>query len=231
MKNLDIETVLKKPGTIDLRYMYAREIVDEIENKWFKNKTLNIILPIFTIIWAITVLVLWWGMLIWKSKANNIETQINSEYDYYWVDNHKDYERKLRLEACERVYMQNQYFVNDTFIHTTQNPIVRCATMMTLVWAYESNYFNSNMCLTTNNCFGIKEYSTWRFKEYNTRYESYLDFARLYLVWNWNNSFKWHKNRTISEFVYNWSMTDRNTYIDYLNTRFHNIYNELNNIY
>ncbi len=162
---------------------------------------------------------------IFFAKSN--ASYIPPEFQYYWVDNYQDYARSLRLEACTRVYEQNKEFVDETFIHTTQNVIIRCWTMMSLIEAYESWYWKSNKCETTSNCFWIKDFNTWNFKVYNSKYEWYLDFARLYLVWNWDNSFRGHKNRTITEFVTAWSMTDRETYISFLNSKYWIIYKEI----
>lgn len=222
---------LNMNNTIDLKYIIARDYCDSVELWNTKDKVINYgyivlhYLGMFTLAFIVSFALFF--LLYTKSNASYIP----DEYKYYWVDNEQDYQRKLRLETCQRVYEQNKNFVDETFIHTTQNPVVRCATMMTLIWAYESDYFQSNMCKTQNNCFWIKSFTTWQFKSYNNRYENYLDFARLYLVWNWNNTFKWHKNRNITQFVYTWSMTDRETYIDFLNKRFWNTYKEIKNIY
>jgi len=190
---------------INLKYIIAREYCDSIELANTKDKVVNYgyivlhYLGMFALAFIVSFIIFF--LFYAKSNANYIPP----EYKYYWVDNEQDYQRKLRIEACTRVYEQNKDFIDETFIHNTQNAIIRCSSMMTLIWAYESDYFRSNMCVKNSNCFWIKDYTTWNFKVYNDRYEWYLDFARLYLVWNWDNTFKWHKNRSIVQFVENWS--------------------------
>ena len=43
------------------------------------------------------------------------------------------------------------------YVHTDQNLITRCATYATLVYAYESGYGQSDKCIRTKNCYGIKQ--------------------------------------------------------------------------
>lgn len=165
-----------------------------------------------------------------KNIANANETIVtseNKEFRYYGVDNYQDYARKIRLEICNRVYFANKDWVDSTYIHD-QDIVVRCATMMTLIWSYESDYFASERCIRDYNCFWIKDYNTGAFKIYDSLYEWQVDFAKKYLVGNGNNTFRWHKNRNITEFVYAWSMTDRETYIDFVSSKYWEVYNNLN---
>jgi hypothetical protein len=67
--------------------------------------------------------------------------------------NIRDNIRLERLDICEKAYKKTN--INKMFIYE-QLPVVRCATYMALVYAYESNFGKSNMCRTTRNCFGIK---------------------------------------------------------------------------
>lgn len=218
---------LNMNNTIDLKYIIFREYCDSIELGNTKDKVVNYGYIAIHYIWMFTVaFIISFIMFLFfftKSEANYIAP----EYKYYWVDNEQDYQRKLRLKACTRVYEQNKDFIDNTFIHITQNPIIRCATMITLIWAYESDYFRSNMCVSQKNCFWIKSYTNWKFKTYDTWYKWYLDFARLYLVWNWNNTFKGHKNRNIVEFIENWSWDNievEKRYINFVTSKYWDIY-------
>ena len=65
--------------------------------------------------------------------------------------------RADRVNACERAYNEYQEHIQDKYIHLAQDPVVRCATYMHLVYAYESGFGTSNRCRNTNNCFGIKQ--------------------------------------------------------------------------
>jgi len=69
-------------------------------------------------------------VLLSKQVNANDTEQINEEFNYYNVTNWVDYDRKQRLEACERVYKANKEFVDNTYIHTNQDVVIRCATMM-----------------------------------------------------------------------------------------------------
>lgn len=144
----------------------------------------------------------------------------------------KDYERQQRLEACTMVYVNHREWVDQTNIHKSQSPVIRCATMMGLIGAYESGFYSSRKCMEDNNCFGIKQYSSGRFKTYKDRFAGKLHFAELYLVWRGNSTFRGHKNRTISQFVEVWSGDDRATelrYIKFVKAKYWKMYRELEN--
>ena len=230
MLNSKNAKLLGRNQTIDLKYMMNRDYCDSVELKTTKDKVTNYwyivlhYLGMFTLAFIISFAIFF--MFFAKSNAS-----YNPEFAYYWVDNYQDYARKIRIEACTRVYEQNKEFVDKTFIHTTQNVVTRCATFTTLIKAYESWYWKSNMCESNFNCFWIKDWNTWKFKVYNSEYEWYLDFARLYLVWNWTMDWKWHKNRTITEFVRNWSWDSEeveNRYINFVTSKYWEIYKEIN---
>ena len=140
-----------------------------------------------------------------------------------------------RLSACERAYNEYQEHIQDRYAHGNQDAIVRCATYMHLVFAYESGFGSSNMCVNHNNCFWIKsptydfskgeipyKVGSWRFLIFNNRRDGNLAFARLY--------YKFHMNKHISEFVNGWSMTDRWTYIQFINDRYWHTYDLYYNI-
>jgi hypothetical protein len=107
-----------------------------------------------------------------------------------------------------------------------QLPVVRCATFATLVYAYESNYWVSNLCKNSKNCFWLRwngvDTPAW-FLTFSS-YEEWLKyFAEKY--------FKWHYKKKISVFVKDWSMTDREVYIAFMNANFWKVYQELENLY
>ena len=137
--------------------------------------------------------------------------------------------RADRVSACERAYNEYQEHIQDRYIHWDQDPVVRCATYMHLVFAYESGFWTSNKCLENNNCFGIKkptydfakddiQYTVWagRFLQFDNWQDWNLAFARLY--------YRFHMNKTISQFVHDWSMTDRWTYTSFMKSRYWDTY-------
>ena len=137
--------------------------------------------------------------------------------------------RADRVNACERAYNEYQEHIQDRYIHWDQDPVVRCATYMHLVFAYESGFWTSNKCVKKNNCFWIKkptydfakddiQYTVWagRFLQFDNWQDWNLAFARLY--------YRFHMNKTINQFVYGWSMTDRWTYISFMKERYWDTY-------
>ena len=142
--------------------------------------------------------------------------------------------REARLEACKQGYINNQKRIEEIYKHDTQNPIVRCATMMTLQFAFESNYWKSQMCINSKNCFWIKE--PWRtdikvnYQVWNNRFlifDNFDDGNKAYAVLY----FKWHFNKNINQLVNDWSMTDREHYEKFLKDRYWKTFKEIQVLY
>jgi len=141
--------------------------------------------------------------------------------------NNKNTIREARYKACFIASKEQKKHIQEKYIHLNQNVIIRCATYMTLIFAYESNYWKSDKCKNNKNCFWIKRttYDTWinykldnnNFKIYKFYQDWNLDFARLYM--------RFHLNKTSSEFVNSRSATDRNTYINFIKKRYWKVYN------
>lgn len=140
-----------------------------------------------------------------------------------------DQVRLERIEACNIASQEYAEWIKDRYIHRQQDPVLRCATFMHLVYAYESWWWTSPRCQNDMNCFWIKQptYNPFRWISYWVRYpgrfiifenkqDANLVFARLY--------FRWHMNKTIPVFINWWSMTDRDTYIAFMQDRFVNTY-------
>jgi hypothetical protein len=102
---------------------------------------------------------------------------------------------------------------------------------MSLVYAYESWFWQSRMCLQDYNCFWIKEptykwvlkdinYNIWwnRFLILDSFDDNNLLFARLY--------YRWHLNKSIEVFVNWWSMTDQGSYIKFMRDNYNHFINE-----
>lgn len=146
----------------------------------------------------------------------------------------KDSIREARLEACKQGYKNNKARINEIYKHDTQNPIVRCATMMTLQFAFESNYWKSPMCINTKNCFWIKE--PWRtdikvnYKVWNNRFlifDNFDDGNKAYAILY----FKWHFNKNINELINGRSTTDQIPYINFVKKNYWKTFWEVQKIY
>jgi hypothetical protein len=214
-------------NTLDIKEIYARDYLlakwyallkdmDLIERLMFKYTKITKILVIGWLSYIVWILCIW--LTIWS---------VSAQYNEFWD---RDYERDQRIEACTVVYMANKAFVDKTYIHKDQDVITRCTTMMWLIGAFESSYFTSRRCIEDNSCYWIKDWNTWKFKIYKSRFAGKLDFADKYLVGNWDDTFKWHKNKNIEQFVYNWSHTDRVVYTKFVKDRYWNMYNSMKDL-
>ena len=175
------------------------------------------------LIWIMAIIaVIWWTPLLLKTINNskgNIETtqkikDINIDFQ---KEDLTTIIRKWRLKACSQWYLEYQNHIKQVY-RLDENAIVRCFVFMTLVYAFESNYWQSRMCLEDKNCFWIKEptykwpldwinYRVWnnRFLIMKSFDDNNLLFARLF--------YRWHLNKSIDVFVRDWSMTDQEVYI------------------
>lgn len=201
-------------NTIDLKYIMAREYCDKVELSTLKDKIIDKVYIILFYIWIISTLWLVLGM---------ITPQITFGADIAQNNEIRDEIRQERLEICQKAYKNTQ--INEMFIYE-QLPAVRCATYMSLVYAYESNFGKSRKCVEDKNCHGMKwnwvDTPAW-FLKFKTHKEGREYFAKKY--------FRWHYKKDITTFVYNWSMTDRSTYIAFMKKRYWKMYNELEYLY
>jgi len=144
------------------------------------------------------------------------------------VVDHIRQQRVDRVQACTQAKHKYQDWITDRY-YINQDFVARCATYMHLVYAYESNFGASNRCINHNNCFGIKEPTATdvldniqytiadnRFLIFNTKQDGNQVFANLYA--------RWHMNKHINTFVYNRSMTHRNTYISFMRDHYWGLY-------
>jgi hypothetical protein len=181
-----------------------------------KTKTKNLLEAITLILWI--PLIVYLSFISWYTIAqahpyisdnnqNNIQTQI----------------RKERLSICEQQYKKAH--INKQYIYG-QIPTVRCAAYKTLTYAFESNYWKSRMCKQQHNCFWIKgngvDTPQWFLTfEDQTEWRNY--FAKKY--------WKYHYKKKIPQFVHDWSMTDREAYINYMQQNYQTIYQEIEKLY
>ena len=202
-------------NTIDLKGMYAKEYIESQKTQFtiIKEKAMKII-AIWGVIWYLVVLLFGWG-IITPQEAKASHTVQNTSI--------KEQIRTERLEICEKAYKES--WINKRFIHD-QVPAVRCATYMTLIYAFESDFWQSNMCTTQNNCHGMKwngyNHPAW-FITFENQTQSREWFANRY--------FKFHYKKDIKTFVYNWSMTDQEDYTTFVKSRYWQVYAEIEYLY
>lgn len=195
---------LRMPNTIDLKEQYCKEYLN---TKWyFKNWILDYI-AVAWIIWFIIIVII--GLFQPKISFANDDIQ--------------DKIRLERLSICQKAYKESE--IREQFIYK-QIPAVRCATYMTLIYSYESNFWKSNMCKQQKNCWWIKGnwYDTpkW-FLAFKTYEEWKQYFAKKY--------WKFHYKKDINSFVNSRSMTDRENYKLFMRKNYWNIYKELEYLY
>ncbi len=195
---------LKMSPVIDLRAQYSKEYLESKKTPLQKNKELFLkIIAICWIVWYLifTILNWWWFVTIWKAEAkSNLSVAEAIRLD--------------RVSSCAKyAHIQKIYW---------QDAVVRCATYMTLVYAFESKYWSSKMCRNLKNCYWMKwNWITYlagfiKFKTYKAG-DDY--FAKMY--------FKWHYKKKINTFVNNWSMTDRKAYKKFMKDKYWEVYNEI----
>ena len=199
--------------------------VDIRDSKIIKyEKIMYYIHELFVII-AITILAtISLSILFYTTEVNADNTEA---FKYYWVDNDRDYARSLRIEACERTWRK---------IEVTNEQILHCATVMTLITAFESDWMQSNMCLTTNNCMWLKgrsDYMYW-FLTFRSHYEANLYFAQKW----WKYHYKKRLHTLIYGYIqedwsYKWgySTTDKWHYFNFMRNNYWKTYKEIEKLY
>ena len=214
MYNNKIAKKMNRNQTIDLKYINSKEYCNKIEKEWRKQMFFDNVWKIVFSLWIIWALFLSLHILtpqISFGASNEQEMSI------------RDKIRQERLEVCQKAYKNS--WISEKFIYK-QLPVVRCATYMWLIYAYESNFWKSRKCLEDKNCHWMK----WNwvdtpqgFLKFETFKEWREYFAKKY--------FRFHYKKNINTFVNNWSMTDRKTYKSFMKKRFWKMYWELEYFY
>lgn len=192
------------PYTIDLVFIKSQEYCNS-RNWGIWQKILQLWLVTFTILW------------MWYSTSFFIPEVSAADYGI------REQIREERLEICTEAFRNS--WIKHKFIYE-QLMSVRCATYMSLIYAYESGYGSSRMCIEDKNCFGIK--GNWYdtpagFLKFKTEREGREYFARKY--------FDFHYKKNIETFVRDWSMTDRATYISFMRSKYFDLYMQLEKQY
>ena len=197
------------PHIIDLRSQY---FVEELEKKWYKiNKKrnfkldFNFIKKVIVIAWFILFfLTIYLNYFVKKSEARKdftLQEKIRIE----------------RLKSCQKYAKIEKIYWQDA--------VVRCATFATIVFAFESDFWKSNICLNRKNCFWMK----WNWVEYPTDFINFRNFDEANNFFA-KKYFQFHYKKKVEDFVYSWSMTDRKSYIYFFNKNYQKIYSEIENL-
>ena len=194
------------PHIIDLRSQY---FVEELEKKWYKiNKKrnfkldFNFIKKVIVIAWFILFfLTIYLNYFVKKSEARKdftLQEKIRIE----------------RLKSCQKYAKIEKIYWQDA--------VVRCATFATIVFAFESDFWKSNICLNRKNCFWMK----WNWVEYPTGFINFRNFDEANNFFA-KKYFQFHYKKKVPEFVRSWSMTDRQSYIYFFRENYQKIYSEI----
>jgi len=95
----------------------------------------------------------------------------------------QDNARLERIAICEQAYEKHKDKITNG-----NDVIIRCATMMTLQYAFESGHGKSKKCVNQRNCYGIKnnkrdrciKSSNW-FCTYSAQIEWSRDYAEMFM--------------------------------------------------
>lgn len=221
IESLKIKTKTMIKNTIDLRAIIENEKNEDLIKRWYRQKNYNVIaiciaLSIVTIINIILIV----NFKINQTNANN-ELTFNIEKEQKLTL--QDKIRLSRLRICQEEYKNAE--IGKKYIHE-QIPAVRCATYMTLVYSFESDFGKSRMCKEEKNCMWMTgnwiDTPTW-FLTFKTYQEWERYFAQKY--------WKWHYKKKINTFVNDWSTTHRKEYKQFLNSKYDNTYRELEQLF
>lgn len=214
----EIQTNLN--NTIDLRLLLSNEKYNKYEKQWLVPKishydklmmTHTKLILIFATIWIVFIILIGTGMKYSIVNAEGNELTIQDKI------------RMDRLKVCEKAYKDS--WIGKQFIQE-QVPSVRCANFMTLIYAYESDFGKSHKCTDHFNCHGMKwnwvDHPAW-FIDFENEKEGREWFANRY--------FKFHYKKDIETFVNDWSETDIENYIYFVESKYSKIYSEIENLY
>ena len=200
---------MKQVEELNKKGYYIACDMDILERFMFKYTRISKILTLMGVCFIIWCVTIYWGITTVSADYNELSIQ--------------DQIRLERLEICQEAYKSS--WINKQFI-SEEVPAVRCAAFMTLIYAYESDFGRSDKCRNTRNCFWIK----WNgvdtprgFLTFKSETEWRKYFAKKY--------FKWHYKKSISTFVSNWSMTERDTYISFVASKYNTVYMQLERLY
>lgn len=224
-------TEAKKLGrsqTIDLKYIHNLDYVNSQDLKNVKTRLVDYFYIFLMTMWSVFIWFLAFLVLVPNTSAYDLQTQIRLD----------------RLNTCEQAYKES--WITEKHINY-EMLVVRCATYNTLMFAYESNFWQSRMCLQDMNCHWIKLPSNrnllkwinytvipWRFLKFESYSDNNLVFARSYFTYHYKKDtttfIRWFRQADWS-YAFGWSTTDTWTYINFIDSNYQRIYNELERLY
>lgn len=131
-----------------------------------------------------------------KPKEVEIDTLTLGQKAWLWKTfSAQDNARLERIAICQEMYDKHK-----DRITYEDNVVIRCATMMTLQYAFESGHGKSKKCVNQRNCYGIKnnkrdrciKSSNW-FCTYSAQIEWSRDYAEMFMKhYEGYKSLKWY---------------------------------------
>lgn len=231
-----LDRLLENKSTINLSWRFSTQQHFDMRNRRIKRYQKKILkkYTFALLLFAWVVSILFWvskpADTFWNAHSSNFWWM--SEYEYYGVDNFADYTRKLRLETCERTWVSILWEISE-------EQLLHCWTILTLITAYESDYMNSPRCVNDNNCMWIKwTQPNWAygFLKFENQYKWYLYFGEKF--WNF------HYKKSIHTLIYwylqeNWtykygwsgdSLEIKQRYVDFVSSKYDLVYNQLKDL-
>jgi len=208
-----------------------RKTTDQIQKQRRNRKVSRIKSKLKPIMyWLLTTAFIWVLTSFIPADAHyTYNSNTNSEYEYYGVDNYKDYARMQRLEACERMQIE-KLEISD------QKKTLHCATIMTLITAFESDFMKSNRCMNDNNCMWLKgkrpNRSYW-FLTFDNHYDWNIYFAEKWFTYHHPKSIHtliWGYEQADWSYKYGWSTTDQAIYVAFIKDKYSSVYKDLQNL-
>lgn len=220
---------LGRNKTIDMRYKHNLDYVNKVDKKDWRMVLMDYAYIVFSALWAAFLWFLIFMAVIAKSEATQ---------DLWNII------RQDRLNTCEQAYQESWI----SYPYWNKEMLVaRCATYNWLMYAYESNFWKSNMCNESKNCHWLKmpsnkwlldwiNYTVWagRFIKFDNFTDNNLMFARSYFTYHYKKDttklIRWYLQPN-GTYAYGWSMTDTWTYIHFIDSNYRKMYNELEYLY
>lgn len=221
IESLKIKTKTMIKNTIDLRAIIENEKNENLIKRWYRKRS-YISMPVMQVI-TITCILITIITLAYHNARTAEASEINFNIEKEQKLTLQDKIRLSRLRTCQEEYKNAE--IGKKYIHE-QIPAVRCATYMTLVYSFESNFWQSRMCKEEKNCMGMT--GNWiDTPAWFLTFETYQEWERYFAQKYW----KWHYKKKINTFINDWSTTHQQEYKQFLNSKYDDTYRELEKLF
>lgn len=222
IESLKIKTKTMINNTIDLRAIIENEKNENLVKRWFRKRS-YISMPVMQAITITCILITIITFAYHNAKTANANSEVTFNIEKEQKLTLQDKIRLSRLRICQEEYKNAN--IGQKFIHE-QIPAVRCATYLTLVYAFESNFGKSRMCKEEKNCMWLM--GNWiDTPAWFLTFEKYEEAEKYFAQKYW----KWHYKKKINTFVNDWSTTHQQEYKNFLNSKYDDTYRELEQLF